>query len=262
MLHLGLTLATLLSTTGLANEPVNADEIPPEVTATELQLIRNRPSVLDPSRWHLHLAVGTNFPIDIGGQFTVEAPFGLRAHLGLGGMPQAYQNLAQSVAVSAGAYDEDLAATISTTLNAAFVLHAGLGLRPIPDKGFVFDVGYRLMRFDAQNTPNEIVAAIPGASVPMAWQSAAASEVRLTSMLHQVAVRGGWEWVAAKYMVFRLDVGGTFTLDTSHKLSASREVELPANADRRISVGEEWFDEQLKRYAHTPTIGFSVGYRF
>jgi hypothetical protein len=241
---------------------VSLDEAPPEAVDDLVQIRSTRPTVLDKDRWHLHLAAGTDFPIDIGGKFTVETPFRLRLHVGLGGMPRAFQDLAHSVAIAAGAYDEEIADAVGTTLKSAFVFHTGIGLRPAKRKGFVFDVGYRMLRFGSRNRPEDIVAALPGVTIPEAWQDVAASEVRMTSHLHTVAVRMGWEWITAKHLLIRLDVGGSFTVASNHQLSVPRDVEVPVNADRNVQIGEEWLDERLRQYAHTPTLGFSMGYAF
>jgi hypothetical protein len=253
---------------GLApvDEPVVAaavtpDELPPEGVIELGRQLKVR-TLSGEGLWHFDTLIGTDFPLDIGGRFVLEAPARLRFLVGLGGLPEGYQALANQVIVAAGGYDAEVAALVDETLRAAFVLHAGLGVRPVKGKGFVLDVGYRMIMFTAQNTPTSVLSQVSNVAVPPSLSAFAGDELRMHSYVHQVSVRGGWEWLAAERLSIRFDVGGSFSLDTSHKLLSHAGSEVPRDAAAYIEEAERQLDQMFRRYGHTPTVGLSFGYRW
>lgn len=237
------------------------DELPPE-GVIELERVVLRRTLSGEGLWHFDTLIGTDFPIEIGGRFMLETPSRLRLMLGLGGLPKAYQSLANDVIVAAGGYDAEIASIVDETIRAAFVLQTGVGLRPAKAKGFVFDVGYRMVMFTAQNTPSSVLGRVSNVTVPAELSEFAGNELRLRSHVHQVTVRAGWEWLAAERLSIRFDLGGSFSLDTTHKLLSYEGSEVPRAAQGYIEQAGVELDRMVRRYGHTPTVGLSFGYRW
>lgn len=246
-------------------EPVTKQVVPgeePPEGVMDLGRVHNVRELSGEGLWHLDTLIGTDFPIDIGGRLILETPSRVRFLLGLGGMPESFQRAANDVIVAVGGYDAEMAAIVDDTLRAAFVLHTGIGLRPAKNKGFVIDVGYRMIMVTAQNTPSSVLAQVSNVVVPASVQDFAGDQLRLRSYLHQATVRAGWEWLAADRLSIRFDIGGSFTFDTSHSLISHGEEEVPQSATEYITEAESQLDVIFRKYGHTPTVGLSFGYRW
>ena len=220
------------------------------------------PRAAEEGRWRGFVGIGTDLPLEIGGQFLVETPVRLRLYLGLGGMPRAYQQATQDVVVAVGGYDAATAEIVQSTLQSAFVLTTGLGWRPAKRRGFVMRAGYRMLRVGGENTGAAVLANVPGVRIPEAYTQASQTVLQLQSTLHQLSVELGWEWIVKDHLLIRFDVGGSFTLASDHVLSAPDGFEAPQASDQWVATATAWLDELLRTYGHAPTVGLAVGYRF
>ena len=105
---------------------------------------RRRPVRSSPLPVAFEVSAGTRFPLDIGIEGVVEAPYGLTAHLGLGWMPHFYRDAINDSLVSFGAYDDTDGALVAAALDDAFMLSPSIGWRPPPLGGFEIYAGYVL----------------------------------------------------------------------------------------------------------------------
>ena len=118
----------------------------------------------------------------------------------------------------------------------------------------------------------EAIAAVTGQEVPDTGEDSAI-EVDAAATDHMLTVEAGWEFVVKEKLVIDLTLGGAFSVGASSKLSRAGDAtsvgrERPGAGaagdplDPLLRAGEEYLDNTLTSYVHTPTVGVMVGYRF
>ncbi len=231
---------------------------PPQDAETQAESTPAEPRAR--ARAHLDLAFVTNVPGDVGGKLTLQLPAALQLGLGVGVMPKAYYDVTASLAGSlAGEEAETFTRMAGDIQTHTLVVQPTLGIKPGRNLGFVMDLGYRWVRMRGNPSGNDLVGDSFG--IPHEISAALESPWAVQTTIHQVSAHIGWQFVAAKRLVFRLDVGGSFTVDAHTGADPSSTAGLPDDWQTWVGEGEERFDVYLRKYAHIPTVGLSIGYR-
>ncbi len=203
----------------------------------------------------------TEAPVMAGGRVTAEGPGRLRLSVAAGALPGVYLDGINGLAVGEGWYTTTDAELISAALEDSFVLRTHLGWRPFERQGFFFAAGYGVVTLGGGLTGEEVLEAVLdmdfGLGGEVAWEAAAT--------LHMLDTAVGWEFVVARHLVVKVELGSTFTLAADTRVEPE---EWPTNpllesfAEGVSDEAEDWLTTELETYVHTPTVGLGVGWRF
>lgn len=203
--------------------------------------------VEDPAE-HGSLLLRTSAPVEIGLLGEWESKGRVRISGGLGFLPPPYLDLVHGVAMAAGWYDQTTADQISAALDSALLLDLGLGWRPLAERGWLLDFGYRVAFLGGRLTSADIVGEEAAGRRDAEWKLHATS--------HMLVVGTGWEWRLGGHGLLRLGLGGCFTV------GATAKVEQVDAIREGGSVPADAIEEVLKRWVHTPTVDLAGGWRF
>lgn len=223
---------------------------------------------------HLGLEAMTDFPVAVGGQLTLEVPYGLRLTASIGALIEPYVGVINDVVVAAGGYDEGTADIISATLGNSLVWNLHLAWRPFSRAGFYIAGGYRQVTLDAAVNPVDVVEIATGQSPPEEVRAVLRSSYQVTSTLHMVDVELGWEFVIARHLTLRLALGAALTV-RAHTEVPPVDVAVPSQyqgylsqetvdgiVDEARQVTADYLDSTYETYVFTPTFSVGLGYRF
>jgi hypothetical protein len=230
-----------------------------------------------PSRsreWHLGLEAMTDFPIQVGGQLTLEVPYGLRVSVSAGAFIRPYADLINDTIVASGGYDQRTADVISATLGDSIVWNVHLGWRPFRAAGFYIATGYRQVILAGRVDPADVVEIATGQTIPQAQRDLLERSYAVTSTLHMVDVELGWELVFVRRLILRFGLGAALTVGARTEIPRVRS-DVPSEyeglvdqtlvdeeIDRvRLQAGDH-LDSIYRRYVFVPTISIGIGYRF
>jgi len=222
-------------------------EAPAEVSA---------PSEARPLGWEV--SAGTRFPLEIGVEGVLEAPFGLTAHLGLGWMPGFYLSAINETAVGFDWYDETDAALVTAALEDAFLISPSIGFRPPPLPGFEVYAGYVLAflggtvtRAEAEEISDEDL------------RGSGVNEVPLSGKAHGFQLGLAYQMELRPHLALRMSLAyfqlfdsGTSIDVTVNGAAAQRVVDRVEN---RIDV---YLNDLLTTYVKSPLFGVAVVWRF
>jgi hypothetical protein len=215
-----------------------------------------------PDRWHMDLRVGVDFPLALSGRLVLQTPGRLRIMVDAGGLPESFEDLGHSLLMTMGLYDASVGQLIDDAIAAPLIGAVSVGFGPKKKSGLVFDAGYRAIWMSTGPVVAPIFSMVSGQQVPASYDIFSDGDATLNTTLHQIVVRAGWEWLAADRLAIRLDVGGSFTFEASHRMRISAERELPEGFTEFVELAEQELDRILQRRGHVPTVGVSLGYRF
>jgi hypothetical protein len=208
------------------------------------------------------LSVGTQVPILIGGQVTLDVHrFLLQGEIGV--LPTAYVNVVNGVLVSSGAYDQATAALVKSALGNSLVVRLSAGVRPFADHGLEIVGGYTLASVHGGVSARQTIETVTGTTLPAELGDA---EVPISSTIHSVHLQLGWRWVLADHLVIRASVGYLQSVASSSHVGMPEGV--PVNAITTAALArvngavDELLDKTYKTYVKTPVVGLSLGYRF
>ncbi len=138
-----------------------------------------------------------------------------------------------------------------------FIRRAGLALRPFGG-GFFLSGAYSGLTLEGSISGVELASAVPARRRQTPEEGPG---LALKTTLHMLHAQTGYEWLWGN-MVVRAIAGGAITLD------ADSDVMLQDAQGNRVDLGllddpiEAYLDEAFMKYAHTPTFGLQLGYRF
>jgi hypothetical protein len=225
-------------------------------------------------RFHLGVEAMTDFPVAVGGQLTLEVPYGFRLTASAGALIQPYVDVVNGVIVAAGGYDERTAGVVSDTLGNALVWNVHVAWRPFGRAGFYIAGGYRQVTLGGAVDPVEVVEIATGQSPPAEVRALLQSAYQVTSTLHMVDVELGWELVIARRLTLRFALGAALTA-RAHTEVEQVSVDVPSQYQGVVSqatvdgitaearqVVADYLDATYERYVFTPTVSVGLGYRF
>jgi hypothetical protein len=221
---------------------------PPEQAAEESE----------PSPPFFDMALGTQFPLALGPQLTLEIPWRFLLQAEVGWMPAAYASTVAAMIVEFGKDDNVIAAVVDNTLSDSLVVRASLGWRPFPSAGFELGVGYTGIRVDGEVEPGAVAALFDDVLEDEVEQLD--GNLPVSSQLHNIHVGIGWRFLALEdHLVIRVQLGYMQTLGASSSIDIPGQPEL----ERRV---RPVFDEELETLVRNdlklPVIGVNLGYRF
>ena len=137
-----------------------------------------------------------------------------------------------------------------------------MGWKPFASYGFYFGGGYTLTALGGGLTGAELLLAVTGKTFPRSLDSQQSLNVNAVS--HMLDLELGWEWLMYNNLVLRVALGGSFTLTSQTKITGTREnpPRFQAAVDELFRAGEEYLDNTLQSYIHTPVIIVGVGWQF
>jgi hypothetical protein len=213
--------------------------------------------------WHLRAEGQTDFPIDLGGRFTLEAPYRLRVGGSVGFLPGPYVDLINQIAIGFGGYDDATADLIRQSLTSSLVWRIHAGWRPFRDYGFYFELGYGQAVLGGGVAGRELVLQVRGKKY--AAQVRPDQTFSLKSTLHQLDAEVGWEWLVLEHFSFRVAIGLASTLGASTTMKSNLKALTVPEADATKKVTSEtaaYLDSLYTSYFFVPSITAAIGYQF
>src|ERR1700691_907453 len=168
------------------------------------------PATAEPA-WTLTPIAGTDFPIDVDLGVQVAAPFRLRATTTLGYLPGPYVDAINTFLVDIGAYNQDVANLVKSSLTSSLVWRTHVGYQPWACHGFYAMAGYGLVTFGGGATGSEIIEAATGKQLPVTDRTMPRT-LAVTSTLHMLDVELGWDWHLDDHWLVRAAGGGGVTV--------------------------------------------------
>jgi hypothetical protein len=206
------------------------------------------------------LSAGTRFPLDIGIEGTVEAPFGLTAHLGLSWMPRFYRNMINETAVSFGWYDDTDAAIVGAALEDALLISPTVGWRPPPLDGFEVYGGYILTFLGGTITRAE---AEEISDEDLQGAGAGIDEVPLSGTAHGFQLGVAYQVALQRHLALRLSLAYFQLFDSGTSIDLTVDGAAAQRVADRVEVAlDDYLHDLLTTYVKAPLFGFSMVYRF
>lgn len=211
--------------------------------------------------WHIAVAVGTDFPIGVGGRVDMEGPWRLRASVSLGALPGPYVSAINGFLVGVNAFGDSTAELIKQTLSSSLVLRTHLGWRPFARRGFYVDGGYALVTLGGSASSAELIAGVTGRPAPER-DGRHQYTLSATSTLHMLDLEFGWCWPLWRRLQLRTAVGGAFTVRASTRITPDYTPKTPQLTAAFTEYGESYLDDIFTSYVFTPVVSLSLGYAF
>lgn len=203
----------------------------------------------------------TDVPLHVGAAVRAELPARVRVGASLGVLPGPYVDLINSVAVEAGAYDEDTARLIRKSLTRSLVARATAGWRPFAHRGFYVEGGYTWISLGGNVAGEDLITLATGVEPPGAL--AGDREYDVQSTLHLAGAEAGWEWrLRARPIVLRTSIGFATTIAAQSTVEPRYDPLAPALVERFTDETEDYLDETYRRYVHLPVLALSASWAF
>lgn len=205
------------------------------------------------------LSAGTRFPLEIGIDGALEAPFGLTARLGLGFMPRFYRNAINEAAVGFGWYDDTDAAVVAAALEDAFLISPTIGWRPPPLRALEIYVGY-VVAFAGGSVTQAEAEDISNEDLP---DRANVGEVPLSATVHAFQLGVAYQIRLQQHVSLRLSlayfqvVGSGTSIDLTLDGAAAQRI-----VDRVEVAMDDYIHDLLTTYVKSPLLGVAAVWRF
>jgi hypothetical protein len=205
------------------------------------------------------LAAGTQFPLGLGPQLTLEIPLRILFQAELAWMPAAYGSAINSFIEAFGKEGAIIGPVIEEALADSFVFRGSAGWRPFPKYGFEILGGYTLIKVSGE-APGEVVAGLVGGDLADTIEDNVTTPIAFDSTLHNFHVALGWRFLAIDdHLVIRANIGYTQTVGSSTSAQIADFPELEADIN---PVVDAELDRILTRDIKLPVLGLNAGYRF
>lgn len=212
---------------------------------------------------HFDVSVATEVPLMVGGQATLELPYGFLLQGELGTLPRGYVNAVDGILTGAGAYDAATSQVVRDGISGSLVFQGSAGIRPFEGHGFEMLGGYTLLSFGGGTSARQAIESATGATLPAEIPDA---QIGIRSTIHGFHASLGWRWVVEDHLVLRASLGymqavaSTSRLEVPASVAANPEVSSRVAEANRL-VGST-LDNAYTTYIKMPVIGMSLGYRF
>lgn len=204
------------------------------------------------------LSAGTWFPLQIGIEGTVEAPFGLTGHLGIGWMPHFYRDMINDAAVSFGWYDDTDAEVVAAALEDATLITPSIGWRVPALGGLEIYAGYVLTllggtitREEAEDISDENLRQYGVEDVP------------LSGTAHGFQIGVAYEAALHRHLALRLSLAYFQIFDAGTSIDVSVDGAAAQRVAARVDAAvDDYVSDLLTTYVKAPLLGFSLVWRF
>lgn len=224
-----------------------------------LLLVTSREGAAD--QWSFQAEGLTDVPVQVGGRIVVEGPLRLRLGTSLGVLPGPYVDLINDVVVAAGGYDESTAKLIRQSLKQSLVWRLHLGWRPFKDYGFYFEFGYGLVTLGGGVETEELITAVTG-SQPPRDDPTTERTYDITSTLHMLDVKIGWQWMLWEVLILRAAIGFAGTLGARSEVAPAYRPIAQRAVGAFTDAAEKYLNSIYTNYVFTPVASLALGYRF
>lgn len=235
------------------------------------------PALGAPQRdWTGTVEVVTDFPLQLGAAFRVEAPGGFQVSSSVGVLPMGYVDVINALATTTGAYQQETAELVRESLRESLVLKLNVGYRPFKGEGFYLDAGYGLVTLGSlvrgptiMGIPDprfqEVITNLEQQTGLNMDSVMAANRYKIDSTLHMLNAEVGYRLRFGQDWTARFALGAAFTIYGVTSVSA-----------RNAYVGEGWrteYNDELmdstRRYldslytqsVHTIILTVALGHR-
>ncbi len=249
------TLASLLLAAALCAALPGA-ALGEETRETAGPEIRPRPAAPPPVA--VEVSFGTRFPLEIGFEGVVEAPFGLTAHLGLGWMPRFYRDTINDTLVAFGAYEDADAALIAAAFEDALVLSPGIGWRLPPARRLEIYAGYVVSFLGGSITRAE-AEQLTGEDL----RPTGVSEVPLSGTAHGFQIGVAYQAELRPHLSVRLSLAYFQILGSSTSIDVTVDGAAAQRVVARVETAlDAYLDDLLSSYVKSPLFGAALVWRF
>ena len=207
------------------------------------------------------LEMVTDLPLQAGGRFDLTLPSGLVMHSTLGGMPESYVNIINSVVVGLGGYNTETAQVVAAALKDSLVWRAHIGWRPDINGAFYCSLGYTLITLGGGVSGQDLLTI---ASDEEPDEVSAAHVYAVDSTLHLLDIEAGWRWVFLDTYTLRISAGfsGTISANTIVSPKFTPIGETAKKARRFTDAVEVFLDSTYEGNVFTPTLSAAFGVKF
>ncbi len=212
--------------------------------------------------WHLGLEGVTDFPLDVGGQVTLELPYRFRLSASVGGMPSGYVEVWNALAVVAGGYDDATAELVRSSLEDSLVVRVHAGWRPLEAEGFYFELGYGLAALGGGVSTGALVEAVTGDPLPASAAIHGGHGFSVDSELHMLDIEAGWLFQLGGGWTLRAAIGWALTLEARSRIRPQFDPLLPTVIDDFTAEAEDRLERAFLSWVHPPTFTLGLGYLF
>ncbi|MBI5502888.1 MAG: hypothetical protein HY907_21770 [Deltaproteobacteria bacterium] len=220
------------------------------------------PATARAADWRLGMEALTDLPLQAGGRWWVEAPYGLHLDTSLGSLPPGYVDLINSVVVEFEGYGEDTATLISAVVSSSLVWRIHLGWRPSADWGFYFTAGYGMVAMNGEVAAGKLILAVLGQKIAEGVPDANGS-YRASSTLHMVDAEIGYMWsMIEDHLTVRLALGFAGTVASATTVEPRFQPAQPAAVAEWTRRSAQYLDDIYTKYLFLPLISVGVGYRY
>jgi hypothetical protein len=238
-------------------EPSPPDASPPDASPTDVPPAASNPTGRLPVGFEL--SAGTRFPLELGIEGAIEAPYGITAHLGFGFMPRFYRDAINEAAVGFGWYDDTDASLVAAALEDAFLISPTLGFRPPPLPALEVYVGYTVAFAGGTLTRME-AEQVSDMELPNA---ASIDEVPLGGTVHAFQLGVAYHIALQQHLALRLSlayfqiVGSSSSIDVTVSGAAAQRVVTRVETEL-----DEYVRDLLTTYVKSPLLGVAAVWRF
>jgi hypothetical protein len=209
------------------------------------------------------LGVVTELPLLLGGQATLELPYGILLQSEVGVLPPAYVNAIDGALTSAGAYGSTTSDLVRSGLSNSLIVGVSGGWRPFRDHGLELLGGYTLASLGGGLSAKETIEAATGVTLPAAVPD---EQIPIHSTIHAVHASIGWRWLLTDHLALRASLGYL------QAVASSSQVGLPAGVTSNAMVATQLatvnqvvnstLNDTYTKYVKLPVLGLSLAYRF
>ena len=210
----------------------------------------------DGRAWHLGLEALTDFPMQVGAQVWVETPHRFRFTVSSGEMPDLYLQTINSIAVSAGAYNQSTASFITELLDRAATFRLQVGWRPFARRGAYVEAGFGILAVDKGLALADVIQL--ATTFPVPQEASVGFGYRVHTVVETLGVELGWIWYPWRNLTvrFSLAFAAPVGAQISIKPSVASTLQRPFT-----QFAEAYGEELIEKYLFIPTVGLALGWR-
>ncbi|MBI5488447.1 MAG: hypothetical protein HY905_14030 [Deltaproteobacteria bacterium] len=220
------------------------------------------PATAGAADWRLGMEALTDLPLQAGGRWWVEAPYGFHLDTSLGSLPAGYVDLINSAVVGLGGYGEDTATLIASVVSSSLVWRVHVGWRPSAEWGFYFSGGYGMVAMDGEVGAGKLILAVLGQKIAEGVPDANGS-YGVSSTVHMIDAEIGYMWsMIDDHLTVRLALGFAGTVASETTIEPRFKPEYPSAVAEATRRSAEYLDGIYTKYLFLPVISVGVGYRY